>query len=655
MSNPNTSFNKPSDRSGDDIEREVASILKRNKNKSSYQIMEELKTKYKDDEIIDSIMKKYNEKMKRVKKLAEKIRERLHAKHPNLSQKEYIEKVTQYKKKYDFDDSEMNLILKLLFLDDGSSPSQELYETNITEMSKALGFQPASWHMSGRLRVSKDELEYVNLIKQEAAVTRDLHHNVTIQSVIYDECASTLYNHSYDSSKINMFSFVHPVIAALFIPKFEVLDQHMLLASIAQIVDLKHEGHELRTLPEYELYWDICTDPSETACVNKTKPFTDLLARVQVQKKLWESVLNLRQGKFYLNDLSSFILAIDQCRASVFDAADLAYVKDEGTILRKLFAAFSFRPTIVQTVPYYGITQTYSNISQLGSIQITTLPMITFRIPMGINRSIAGNKDLILDEALNQQQFYIHHRQITVKQQSILYSREILVFYVHRRFQTINYMRLTKPWEVAALPVTMSQFERLQTTGIDFKPTFHTSTQTFNIKSGVAVETRADGHGGQIIVSCSALIRCCSGRSAPIHLWYNPLDLTSEPICEPEENNRCPPPFGNENSSSAPLAPSDLINMKKVPTITEPAANFVNNLVNGIKIPDKTGGGGKDIQPLYVIESGFNGDTVGVLDDKKYKVPHNDSVSFYKHLKEKGTLFIYRADNKALGGIFAPQ
>ena len=42
-----------------------------------------------------------------------------------------------------------------------------------------------------------------------------------------------------------------------------------------------------------------------------------------------------------------------------FDAADLAYVKDEGTILRKLFAAFSLRPTIVQTVPYYGITQNY--------------------------------------------------------------------------------------------------------------------------------------------------------------------------------------------------------------------------------------------------------------------------------------------------------
>ena len=61
-------------------------ILKRNKGTNlATKSWKNLKAKYKDEEIIDSIMRKYNEKMKRVKKLAEKIRERLHAKHPNLS------------------------------------------------------------------------------------------------------------------------------------------------------------------------------------------------------------------------------------------------------------------------------------------------------------------------------------------------------------------------------------------------------------------------------------------------------------------------------------------------------------------------------------------------------------------------------------------
>ncbi len=538
MSNPNTSFNKPSERSDNDIDREVAIILKKNKGKTSYQIMEELKGKYKDDEIVDSIMRKYHDKMKRVKKLAEKIRERLQAKHPNLSMKEYVDKVTEYKKKYDFDDSEMDLILKLLFVT-REGAQHELYEPALTEMSKALGFQPASWQMSGKLRVAKDELDIANNLRAMAAATKELHSQVTIQSMIYQECSDALANTQFEKARVNLFSFVHPVVAALFIPKINLLDSHMLLASIAEIVDLKFEGMDLRTLPEYELYWDICTDPSETACVNKTKPFTDLFNRAQVQTKLWEAVLNLRQGKYYTNDLSSFILAIDQCRASVFDAADLAYIKDEGTILRKLFAAFSLRPTIVQTVPFYGITQNMSNISTVASIHITTLPMITLRIPAGINRSMA-NDDIHLKDAVNQQQFYIHHRQITVKQQSILYSREILVFYVHRRYQTINYLRLARPYEIAALPVTMSQFERLQQSGIAFDDSFDTADQSFEFKSGVYVNTLDDStSGGKLIVGCSALVKCCRPRQNPapvssdttIYLHYNPLDLNNTGMC----------------------------------------------------------------------------------------------------------------------------
>src|SRR6185312_16328007 len=113
----------------------------------------------------------------------------------------------------------------------------------------------------------------------------------------------------------------------------------------------------------------------------KVRPFNDLLNRCNVQTKLWEAVLNLRQGKYYTNDLSSFILAIDNCRNSVFDAADLAYVKDEGTIMRKLMSAFSIRPTIVSTAPLYGISSATSNIASLAATHITTISMITMRIP----------------------------------------------------------------------------------------------------------------------------------------------------------------------------------------------------------------------------------------------------------------------------------
>lgn len=549
MSNSNTSFNKSSNR-GDDIDKEVHSLMKKNANKdrATYSILEELKAKYKDEEIVDSIMRKYNEKMKRVRKLAEKIKERLVAKYPNLSMKEYIEKIADYKRKYNFDDSEMQSIVNLIFLAKSNFSNPEVFDVNYNEMSKALGFVPASYNLGGKLHVKKDELEQLQMILTIADATKELHDQVTLQSLIYEDCSQVAIQKEFDKSKINIFSFIHPVVAALFIPKFQLLDQHMLLASIAKIVAYKSNGQELQTQPEYELYWDIATDPAETACVNKTKPFADLVNRCNVQTKLWEAVLNLRQGKYYTNDLSSFIMAIDNCRASVFDAADLAYVKDEGTIMRKLLAAFSIRPTIVITMPVYGITPLTSHISAVHTSQITTLPMITMRIPMTLESS---DEPIYLTKALSQEQLYIHHRQLTVKQQQILYSRELLVFYVHRRFQTFNTARLTNPYTITYLPMTMGQFERLHDRRVQVvindlkipKDSVGGSTpQKFSLQSVVAVEVREiskdckpdrpgceEENKNKIIVSCSAYIRNNKTEDPDnFFAWkYNPLELSS--------------------------------------------------------------------------------------------------------------------------------
>ena len=136
MSNSNMS------KTDDDIARTVDRLMK-NKSRGSYDILNELRSKYDDEALISSIMNKYKEKMRRVKKIAEKIRERLLAKYPDLSQKEYIEKIYGYKKKYGFDDSELQAIINLVLLKKDGLIGED-FEPNVTEMSKALGFVPVS-------------------------------------------------------------------------------------------------------------------------------------------------------------------------------------------------------------------------------------------------------------------------------------------------------------------------------------------------------------------------------------------------------------------------------------------------------------------------------------------------------------------------------
>jgi len=523
----------------EDIDREASKLLRKNleNRKSADVLLSELRSKYKDEEIVETIRNKYVEKLKKVRNLAEKIYEKLTSKHPNLSIKEYITKVAEYKKKYNFDDSEMQSILQILFRNKQTIQNSEFLEMGHNEMGKTLGFQMATSNYGSKMEVRPDEMEQLQSILQLNAATRELHQQIQLQSLIYDDVSSKALSGEFDKQKINLFSYIHPVVAALFLPKIEFLENHMLRASIANIVQKRYEGSHLETQPEYELYYDISTDPSEVACNvdynyvlnGKTKPVSDLLARVNVQVKLWEAVLNLRQGKYYTNDLSSFIGAIDTCRNSVFDAADFAYVKDEGTILRKLFSAFSIRPIIVCTAPVMGISTTNPTLSNLATTHITTISMLSYRVsPSDGRRKESYN----LNHALYQRQLYIHKRQLTVKTQNVMYCRDILVFYVHRRFQTVNLAKLAKPYELLKLPVTVNSYEKLHIAQVDFGFSLNINDiQRFDIKSIVVVELSPVDRS--MIIGCSALIKVGNPETASNSnsvLYYNPLDFTSSDV-----------------------------------------------------------------------------------------------------------------------------
>lgn len=513
-----------------DVDTEAKRILEKNvgRQKSTFEIQRELKAKYKDDETVKAIMTEYKDKLDLVIKYTDKIKKRLLENYPNLSMKEYIAKITGYGVKYNLDDAVVQSIIKTIFLNK-TRPSIESH-INPNEMSKALGFVPISSINGDSLYVRDDEQNQLKVILNMAVVTKELHNQVIMQSVIYDSLDMVnLATVGFDKSKINIFSFVHPVIAALFIPKFNILDEHMLLASIAKIITLKYNNNNLEMQPEYELYWDIATDPAEMACVQKSAPFTDLVSRCNVQTKLWESVLNLRQGKFYRDDLSSFILAIDMCKGSVFDAADFAYIKDEGTIIRKLFSAFSLRTTIVVTTPINNLNPSFtSHLSTLTTQTATTISMITMRLPI----SLTGSTNSVdIESAMSQTQLYIHHKVVTMRTQEILYSKELLVFYVHRRSQNISdFTKLTQPYHISFLPVTMTQFEKLHDSVVTFKfKDLKFGNQTFNLASFVAVEVAppsATGVESSIIISCSAVI-ACEYEGVDSFLYYNPLDLSS--------------------------------------------------------------------------------------------------------------------------------
>jgi hypothetical protein len=388
-------------------------------------------------------------------------------------------------------------------------------------MSRTLGYNFDAL-VGDRLRVKNTEMDVLQEILRYHAETKALHSQVVIQSLTYTDCAPEALTGEYDRKKHNPYSYIHPVIAALFLPRIRYIDEHMLIANLSNIVKCRHESKPIQTQPEFELYWDLITDPNEVACVtNRDTPMVDLRNRIILQTKLWQSVMNLRQGRYYNESLSDLLVALDNCNNNIFDAPDFAYVKDEGTILRRLLGAFSLRPTIVSVRPYYGVSAGNYSMNYMSMVQVTTIPIINLRLPLNIQ-----NKGMTvhLDEALEQLQWYVENKMIVPKSQSIVYSRDVIFFYANRRYQSINFGALNTPFNFTALPATVTGFETINTVNINYKPRMSVGDDIFNLRSVVFVE-KSTVNKDLIIGSTAGIVvpvDYAIGRNDKTYLLYDP-------------------------------------------------------------------------------------------------------------------------------------
>ncbi len=579
--------------------------------KSEYSIRDSLKKKYSDKQI-DEIIKKRREELSGARKLAEKIKQRLLSKYPGLPKEQYIRKISEYKNKYKFSDAVMSAVLYMIFNVDKGNEQDSEFENPYTNMSKALGFVPQIYQNTGDLNFKGEEDRVKEIVKLNDA-TKSIHDQVELQSFVYQDCSVSAINNNLFRNVTNIYQHIHPVLFALFCPKIDVFERQMLLASISNIVATKYKGENLQTQPDMELYNNICTDPVETTCTSDSnKPFTDLASRAVVQANVWENVLQLRQGKYYSANLSAFVKSIDECKSNIFDMANYAYVKDEATILRKLLAVFSIRPTYISTTPFSNMmSMQSSNMAQIQTTHVTTVPMI----PLNMTRTdpntgmVDDETPINLRDALNERQVMFHNKQLVVKEQQIIHSKEIIIIYVNRRYQANSFTRIIRPGTVPTLPITLNTYERLNSKQVNFSFDLQIpdSGQNFELKSAIAVETarvqtksviRTTDEGAvknQIIVGCSAIV-IPDNNDENYAFKYSPIDYQISPA------NRLTPEYKPVPEASKTPPDRELANV-----VNLPGGIFVNPI---------------SIVPLSTVEDG--------------------TVDLVKILQSRGTIFIYK-------------
>ncbi len=466
-------------------------------NCNEYKALVKLRSKYTDNRIVEEQYAEFRAKLDRIKRKSLKFKEQIYSKYGSMhvSFPVLVKKARKYMNKYKLSEEEFDCFMRFA-LSDNRFNQTNTYNVPNTEMSKTLGFTSAH-ALNDKLYYKEEEKQYLDNILKHYEVSKALHEQIKMQTITYYDTAAHALTGEFDRRRNNPYSYVHPVIAALFLPKVRYIEEIMLLGNIGNIIKQKKDGYMLQTNPDYELYWSIITDPNDMVCATmRNSPLKDLETRYRVQIKLWESVFALRQGRYYDEKLTDFIQSLDKCPNNIIDSPELSLIKDEGTILRKLLGVFSFRPTTINVSPVHN---NFMPLTVTG--QITNIPMVTMYLPPRFSTSTAMPK-VQYNINMVQQRYFIENKTIVQKLTTIMYSRDVFFLYVPRRFYNVDLTSYTTPFSFNRLPVTVGNIERLNDTEFDFPWELQFNGSDFNLRSVVFVDTLPENDN--IIIGQSA-------------------------------------------------------------------------------------------------------------------------------------------------------
>lgn len=518
----NTHRNRPS-KNDNVVNEEIQKLLRKNNEKTSSDLINKLKTRLGDDELVNKIQQKYvdihSSIVKKARKFARLIREKYgDSRYPFhiLLEKAHMFKVKHGLTNDEFAEFQRIYEQELVGL---QSPEVFAYANN---MMKLLGTSQSNSGFTSKL--NDQDYKYLQEILKLSSTSKVLHSQVFLQSVQYNDCAFQALTGKYDRTKDNPLEHVHPVLAALFLPKVEELEHNFILANMANIVKARFNKEPIANLPDAKLFHALISDPNDIVCDSRSSVL-DLLNRCNLQQQLWNCVLNLRNGQYYGAGFRDFISGVDMCKLNKYDNPDLVYGRYDGTVVKRLLSSFSFRPTMLASSTINPNNFSTNPYTQNMRPVVSAVPMINLRLAPNINNN---NAVVNLSDALQQDQVLVENGMIVSKQTSLLFSNDVLFFYVDRRANSIRLEEL-KPYNIGKMPVSISGFERLNDQEVEFKEELNIRSDLYKLRSVVLSEVNEISQNTKdqnIVVGSSAVVIAQGNEyETPDYLYYNPLGV----------------------------------------------------------------------------------------------------------------------------------
>jgi hypothetical protein len=428
------------------INDEVDKIFKKHKSGLTQKEFMDLRNQYGDVDFADKVQKAYINEDNRVTKKAKKVVRIMKEKYgeKQLPFHYLLEKAAQFKRKYNFSDAVFTRFQEIFEQELIGSKSKEVIIPS-TKMMKILGYLDLDYSKNSNKSLSDADARSIQeIIKLNSnPMFRDKQRQALMQSLTYKKFG-ILGEYKPELGDSTSGPLVHPVIAALFVNKIDIIDKHFLYSNLANIVDCRYNNKPLEYITDIKLFNALVRDPNDILC-NSHSPYTDLLARVKIQHCLWENVINFREGRYYRVPAFNMLLQeLENCDLLSNGEKSLMYGNSDGTILKRLLNAFSFRPTVIYHMPKEMDTRVVFNSNPYQQIIrpiVSNTTLIHLKPPMQLDRSLPSPK-ITLTEALRQTQLIIEHGKMVLKETHVTYSNGVLFFYVDRRLSKMHPTRL---------------------------------------------------------------------------------------------------------------------------------------------------------------------------------------------------------------------
>ena len=498
----------------------------------------ELRRKYNDDNLLDSIQEVFYERLNEIKTRARKFAKLIEKKYGarGLPLHIVLKESKKYKEKYQLSDIEFDEFKKQYEkLLNSRLPMEEQVEllpnTNMAHLFGDIN------SVEGLVIKDADYPVLQDIIKMYT-MTRTTHSSVILQSMQYENCPPEVLMGQYDPQKHNTSCSIHPIIAAMFIPKIQLFEEHFLFSNIAYIVKSKNAREPINNMADMHLLHHMILDATDVVCSAET-PLKDIRLRCNLQNNLWNNVLSLRTGKFFDCVGNDFFAAIDDCKISMYDAPDLLYIGDEGIILKRLLAAFSFRPLIVSTNPIFGTYGTANPINfPVISNRVVASSLLTLRLPPN---NAKRDTLLTLGSTISQSQVYLENGMFVPKTQEVIYTKGAVIFHVPRRSLSPDnaYKNLLNPLPTFdQIPAHILNNERIIDTPIEVEETLIIGGNTHYLRSAVFLETNDDIFTNntnninqvpnQIVTGTGAIINTSNNGITTEYYCYSPKLASSD-------------------------------------------------------------------------------------------------------------------------------